>query len=457
MNITRLISNSLICAVVVALAACSNDGEIAQTPQQGSVQTAPEISNLKLTPAAGFVAQGNGSLTVEATVDYYDPDLDLTTVRIVISDGTDLTITIEHAIDTAQGTLPCPFDISTAQEGSLQVEFWLLDSAGSSSNHLTANFEVLAASNGGWTGHLAGLPFVLNDVLWDSVRFIAVGDGGVILTSPDGINWTERESGTDVDLYAIGFDLYDHVVVGDGATVLASSDGAASWSVQHSGLDNISLRAVVHTAWPIIAGGKDTNAGAAVMLRSPDHGQSWSVVEIPQSGRSVSGLAGSVGNYVAATEIEARPNDGRIWVSLDGIEWTEVVVSEQDISTYSVVYDFSQFVVGGSNGRLYRSLDGINWTEFQTPLQCTSFLGLALSGSTFITHGRNDCWGWGDGDDGVMGNTDWTSWQTFDIAGPYTSHGLAWANGRIVSVGATTPVSGEGAIYSSPEEAFTGQ
>ena len=42
------------------------------------------------------------------------------------------------------------------------------------------------------------------------------------------------------------------------------------------------------------------------------------------------------------------------------------------------------------------------------------------------------------------------TWQVFDIDGYYESHGIAWGVGRFVSVGSTSAVSGEGAIYTLP-------
>jgi len=42
-----------------------------------------------------------------------------------------------------------------------------------------------------------------------------------------------------------------------------------------------------------------------------------------------------------------------------------------------------------------------------------------------------------------------TPWEAFNIDGYYQSRGMAWGKERFVSVGQSTPVSGEGAIYTS--------
>jgi hypothetical protein len=41
------------------------------------------------------------------------------------------------------------------------------------------------------------------------------------------------------------------------------------------------------------------------------------------------------------------------------------------------------------------------------------------------------------------------SWEAFNIGGEFLSFGMAFGNGRFVSVGQAAPLSGEGAIYTS--------
>lgn len=60
-------------------------------------------------------------------------------------------------------------------------------------------------------------------------QYIAVGHnnlGGMIKTSSNGENWVDRVSGTHVVLRAIAFTNGKYVAVGDGGTILTSTDGA---------------------------------------------------------------------------------------------------------------------------------------------------------------------------------------------------------------------------------------
>ncbi len=304
-----------------------------------------------------------------------------------------------------------------------------------------------------WFERESGLPHALNDVHWNGWQFLAVGDGGTIMTSPDGIDWTHQVSGTDVNLNAIGWDGYDFIVVGDSATILFSN-GGENWMTQFDGPDNISLQAVIHYAWPVIAAGKALDTDAAFMMTSMDHGISWTVINsLPQSGRSISDIAKSgglfTGEFVATTQIEVFPNDGRILTSADGLTWVEVAISTEAISTLSILKDDKQFWVGGTEGRIYSSPDGVNWTEYQTPAFMSSLSGIASSELTLIAHGSNDFFNWGD-QIGVSTSDEGESWQTFNIGTSYESRGLAYADGRFVSVGRTIPAPGQGAIFTTP-------
>ena len=49
-------------------------------------------------------------------------------------------------------------------------------------------------------------------------RFVAVGEGGVIFTSLNGLNWEARASGTTVDLTSVTRQLSGYTAVGAAGT-----------------------------------------------------------------------------------------------------------------------------------------------------------------------------------------------------------------------------------------------
>lgn len=71
-----------------------------------------------------------------------------------------------------------------------------------------------------WTSVSTGNFF---KVAWCTDKFVAVGAGGSIKTSPDGVTWTSRTSGTSSDLYGVSEHNGVLLVTGNAGTVLRSS------------------------------------------------------------------------------------------------------------------------------------------------------------------------------------------------------------------------------------------
>lgn len=94
--------------------------------------------------------------------------------------------------------------------------------------------EVFRSADGGvtWTQEVAGGSTLL-DVKWVTVNaineFVAVGVGGTIITSPDGITWTPQVSGTANTLNYLNEGPTHISAVGDLGTALVSAD-ALAWS-----------------------------------------------------------------------------------------------------------------------------------------------------------------------------------------------------------------------------------
>ena len=75
--------------------------------------------------------------------------------------------------------------------------------------------------------------YFLENVAYGNGIFVAVGDWGTILTSRDGVKWTQQHSGTDEDLQGVAYGNGTFVVVGRYGGILTSQDGA-TWTAQAS-------------------------------------------------------------------------------------------------------------------------------------------------------------------------------------------------------------------------------
>ena len=69
----------------------------------------------------------------------------------------------------------------------------------------------------------------LSDVAYGAAKYVAVGDFGTIVSSPDGLTWTQQNSDTLAALHAVTFADGLFVAVGDFGTILTSTDGE-TWS-----------------------------------------------------------------------------------------------------------------------------------------------------------------------------------------------------------------------------------
>jgi hypothetical protein len=76
-----------------------------------------------------------------------------------------------------------------------------------------------------WTPRTSGTSDVLYNVTYGNGLFVAVGDYGTILTSPDGVTWTPQTSGTSYSLRGVTYGNGLFVAVGDFDTILTSRTG----------------------------------------------------------------------------------------------------------------------------------------------------------------------------------------------------------------------------------------
>jgi hypothetical protein len=197
-------------------------------------------------------------------------------------------------------------------------------------------------------------------------RFVAVGAGGLVLTSTDGTRWSRRETPSAADLFGIDFAAQHWVAVGDGV-ILSSRDGIA-WS--------------------------ESFADPEVLLRDVDYGASRFVAV-------GSGLAGDV------------------LVSADGVAWTRVPSELPDDVDAVTWADGALFACSGTE--VYRSPDGLAWTFVgivpTSPLKDHLFeferYDLAWTGSRLVWVGGTEAWMSEDGDE-------WSLAVTVDGCDPYS-------------------------------------
>ena len=119
-----------------------------------------------------------------------------------------------------------------------------------------------AATGKIWHAQYSGTSQDLVGVVWSRSQFVAVGESGTILTSPDGRAWTAQNSRTSQWLIGVVWSGSQFVVVGHSGTILTSPDGRA-WTAQNSPTSEI-LDDVVWSGSQFVAVGQ-----SGTILTSP--------------------------------------------------------------------------------------------------------------------------------------------------------------------------------------------
>lgn len=144
--------------------------------------------------------------------------------------------------------------------------------------------------------------------------YVAVGNGGALITATDGKTWAAQNTGTTADLLAAAYGNGLYVAVGKGGTIITSTDGA-TWKTVASGT-TADLRGVA--------------VGILNALTTPSY------------------------FYVAVGA------NGALVTSADGATWTsQAPISTRDLE--DVIFG-GQFVAVGAGGTILTSPDGLAWT-----------------------------------------------------------------------------------------------
>ena len=222
---------------------------------------------------------------------------------------------------------------------------------------------ILTSSDGvNWeTTSSIPVTYLLN-VYYSDIKkiFIAIGSEGVILTSSDGVNWNQRASGVSTYLYDVTYsetlDLF--VIVGSAGTILTSSDGI-NWTSRTSGV-SAKLYSVIYAKGKYIVSGtlynSQTQITTAYILTSTN-GVDWTTLS-----SSTSELFNNI-IYSETLDLFVSSNGNAIRTSPDCITWT-TQLSGANGNFNNIIYNniLNIFIAVGANGIIYISSNSTNWT-----------------------------------------------------------------------------------------------
>src|SRR5436190_1175696 len=110
-----------------------------------------------------------------------------------------------------------------------------------------------------WTRRNSSSSEPMVGITWSGTPFVTVGQHGTILTSPDGIAWTTRLAGftlggATIDLVGVAWSGSAFVAVGNFGTTLSSPDGV-TWTLRAGNISSSHLNAVAWSGTKFVAVG----------------------------------------------------------------------------------------------------------------------------------------------------------------------------------------------------------
>lgn len=266
--------------------------------------------------------------------------------------------------------------------------------------------------------------------IWAASQWVAVGEGGMIITSPDGESWTQRNSGTSVDLKGISFSAGTLMVVGN-AVSLISTDRGQSWSIKTSfpkGSLLISVGNLNCCSWigdSFLVGGNASFIG----LISSD-GLSYTEFSKPSSSFNIYGALKHGSLYVAVGSGSTTTN---IYTSSAGSTWTGISSGASALRGLASSGDL--LVAVGDGGTILTSSTGATWTSRSSGVT-SNLLGVIWTGTQFIAFGVNGV---------VLTSTDGVTWSkraegatsSFGTAFSTDINCAAWSDSKLMAFAST--------------------
>jgi hypothetical protein len=250
---------------------------------------------------------------------------------------------------------------------------------------LTESGKIYTSGNAyNWTLRNSGVTTPLYGVYYDAVstvnQFVVTGASGVILTSPDGITWTDYSiSGLTTALYDATVhiidntpptsDIYTWVVVGESGIIYTSPD-AHTWTSRTSGTLR-TLRSVINVntssnLYTVVAAGDNGTIISSTNTTSWTTKLNGIAVGLDASNISIGNLNSiRYYNWTLATvsyhHYIATGNDGLLLTSTDLQNWYQQASNTSGDIIESTINNNVFFVAGDGGLMTSRSTDIITW------------------------------------------------------------------------------------------------
>ena len=252
-------------------------------------------------------------------------------------------------------------------------------------------------------------------IAYGNNRYVATGQFGTIVASPDSISWFGRAARIpDILLWSVSYVNGQFLTTGSN-TILASLDGIA-WNGQTIPTDDYLIATAFGNGTYVATGTRGT------IFSSTDL-HAWIDRSLENEPADFYSVCFGNGLFVAVNIDANDKQQSSIYTSPDGTSWTEI--GGLNATLWQVTFGNGLFVAVGENGVITSSTDGSHWT----PQQTTTTERLMAA-----TFGEDRFVAAGDGGT-ILVSPDGYAWTDRSLSAKTDLYAVTYGTGKFVAVG----------------------
>jgi hypothetical protein len=262
----------------------------------------------------------------------------------------------------------------------------------------------------------------------DSIKFVAVGYNGAIITSKNGVTWDNQTSGTTEHLYKIRYLNSKLYATGANGKLLSSQNGT-TWSSVNVLNTNSYLQDIFYkNNLYVLVGGADSNSSNYSLIFYSADAINWTKVTTTTQRELTSVTYDTINNrFITVAGGGSSTTGNSIGNSQDGITWAFSGTNfSQNKPIYSVINDGSKIISVGSDGLILSSSDMFNWSQ-STSVTNAQLKDLIFVNSKYYSVGRAP--------GTVLSSNDATNWVVEIQSGIEDLYGITYGESKYIAVG----------------------
>lgn len=276
----------------------------------------------------------------------------------------------------------------------------------------------------------------INAVAFGNDVFVAVGAGGRMARSADGINWTAVSDTTfgNNAINAVAFGNGRFIAGGDGGRMAFSADNGVTWTAIAN--NGFLINAIYGIAYGDVGGGRWVAVGRLRMSYSTNaQGTAWTGSSsndpfgFGQGAPTLRDVVFGDDRFVLVGAGGGQGHSASLADSANGINWTARDMDELlVVPIRSVSFGNGKFVAAVDNmNMILYSADGAEWNEAEAIPMSTQLFGIAAGGGKFISVGAHGA---------IYQSDNGITWTRFpDVTLNNHFRDIVYGNGTWVAVG----------------------